>query len=273
MTNPNTKLLYYPIFPKINTPGSKRGNDVRYWVKKFLIPAGLATMNENEANAYLVVGGDGLIMKTVRAKAKENKIFVGVNRGTVGFMLNPIYQINEIPTTLAELNTFTVSLIEVIFTDLKGQEKHFYAFNDVICGGDIADFTYCDISGSLSHFPARKFSGNGVVVSTPQGTTGFALKARGTSALLTLDSNSWFISGIATGPYPCDQVTPQEITINLSSRDKVNGYADGKTQRVSGITKAIIKPTNITATLGFLTSFDFVARRTQLAQKVERGEI
>jgi len=37
--------------------------------------------------------------------------------------------------------------------------------------------------------------------------------------------------------------------------------------------KSIVKPTDKKATLGILANIDFAARRTQLAQKVERGEL
>jgi len=267
------KLLYYPLFPNRGDKGAERGDDVRTWVERYMIPAGVVTMDEARANAYLVVGGDGTLMKSVREKIDEEKIFVGVNRGTVGFLLNPIEQINQIPVTRDEINTFEVRLLKVIFTTKRGKEKSFYAFNDVICGGDIADYVSFKITGSLNHFPVRNVTGNGVVVTTPQGSTAFALKTNGSGAILPLDSKNWYIAGVATGPYPCDQVTPQEIMIEMSSRGQINGYADGHAQAVKGITRVMVKPTDKKATLGILANIDFAARRTQLAQKVERGEL
>lgn len=269
----DVKLLYYPIFPDRVIPGAGRGNDVRIWVERFLLPAGIVTMDEKAANAYLVVGGDGTLMTGVRKKIDKGKIFVGVNRGTLGFLLNPIDQINDIPLLMSQINAIELGLIEVVFTTNDGEDLRFYAFNDVIIGADIADYITFEIAGSLRHFPTRKVAGNGVIVSTPQGTTAYALKARGTNALLPLDSKNWQITGVATGPYPCDQVTPQEITIDVHSRGLVNGYADGHGQAVKGITRAVIRPTHKTATLGILANIDFAAIRTQKAQLVERGGI
>jgi len=256
----------------LGTPGAERANDVRIWVDHFLIPGGFATMDEEEANAYLVVGGDGRLMRTVRDKVDKGKVFVGINRGTVGFMLNPIDQINDIPLAMNQLNTFSVRLLHVELVNKVGAVRNFYAFNDVILGGDISDYITFEITGSLNHFPNRRVTGNGIVISTPQGTTGFALKARGTSAILPLESQNWFISGVATGPYPCDQVMPQTITVEMTSRSIINGYADGKGQMVKDVARATICQTDKIATLGILASIDFASRRTQLAQKVERGE-
>jgi NAD+ kinase len=242
------------------------------WVENFLIRSGgLATENEDEANAYLVAGGDGSFMRAIREKYEQGKVFLGINRGTLGFLLNPINCINDIPTTLDQITVITVRLMKVIFIDGSGNQHEFLAFNDAFCGGDIADFIKFKITGKLDHFPNREVSGNGIVISTPQGTTGYALKARGTSAVLPLDTNNWFVSGVATGPYPCDQVTPQEICVEVSSRKPVNGYADGHDQKVEDVAEMRIIPTSQEIAIGFMSNVDFAARRTSLAQLVERG--
>ncbi len=90
--------------------------------------------------------------------------------------------------------------------------------------------------------------------------------------MINLDTNSWFIGGISTGPYPCDPVTPQEIIIDVESRNSVNGYADGRSQTGLDIKQVIISPTEHIIRLGFLQNLDLHARRRQLAEKIERGE-
>ena len=264
-------VLYFPIFPNHDEIGSERAIDVRNWVENFLIPACLATDEEDKANVYLVVGGDGKFMKTVREKHDSDKIFFGINRGTMGFLLNPISEINEIPISLDQIQVITVKLIKVIFIKKDGSSSEYLAFNDAFCGGNVADHITFSISGSRTHFPKRIVSGNGIIISTPQGTTGYALKARGTSSVLPLDTTNWFISGIATGPYPCDQVSPQEICVEVTSRQPVNGYADGYSQEVKDIVKMIVKPIAKEIKMGFLSHIDFAARRMNLAQLVERG--
>lgn len=266
------QILYYPIFPERGEAGGERSADVRRWVEEFLLPAGVATERESEAKAYLVAGGDGLLMRAVRAKFRRKKVFFGVNRGTFGFLLNPVADINELPRRFSDLNQVTVRLIRASFHLRDGSVKRYLAFNDVYLGGNIADYITFRIRGALRHFPNRTVRGNGVVISTPQGTTGFAVSNRGSAALLPLDSSSWFLSGVATGPYPSDQVTPQEITIEVESRRPVNGYADGYTQEALDITKLVVQPTDYAVTLGFLKEIDFASRRTELAQKLERGE-
>jgi len=267
------KIVYYVIFPEPGSPGEERSTDVRTWLKEFLIPAGIATTDEAKANAYLVATGDGGLIKTVREKHDKGKIIVGANRGRVGFLLNPIDSINDLPLDFNELQLISLGLIQATFILKDGtQVGPCLISNDVVCGGKPADWIKFTIKGSLSHYPNRVSRGNSIFVSTPLGTTALALNARGTGAVLPLDSKTWFVGGIATGPYPCDIVTPQRITIEIESRHLVYGYADGYGKEVENVVKVIVEPTDKFVTLGFLKKIDFAARRTQLAQKTERGE-
>lgn len=267
------KLLYYPILPDPKKRGSERSDDVREWVNRFLLPSGLFTLDEDEANAYFVATGDGGFIKTCREKHEKAKIFVGANRGTVGFLLNPIDQINQIPEQRSDLEEVKVRLMQGTFITNEGEEITYLAFNDIFCGSRMDDSITFEIYGSKKYFQNRRVYGNGIVVSTPQGSTGFAMKLRGNVAVLPLDTNNWFISGMGTGLYPCDVVSPQKIKIKVFSRDMVHGWADGKRQVVENIKEIIIEPTDYVLTLGYLKDHDYTAKRTALAQKQEIGEI
>ncbi|NTW21930.1 hypothetical protein HGA34_00100 [Candidatus Falkowbacteria bacterium] len=266
------KIVYYPIFHDPQRNGSERSDKVKKWVEQFLIPAGLATMDESKANAYLVATGDGGLMRIAHERYQRGKAIVGINCGRLGFLLNPISDITELPQSFEELTLFKLRLFNVTFVHSDWGRTHSVVFNDVVVGHDVSDFISFKIKGEMSHFPERKVSGTGLVVATPQGTTGYALKARGSMAVLPLESNNWFIGGIATGPYPCDVVTPQTITIEMESRDQINGYADGKGFKAENIRQLIIEPSEHSIALGFMSGIDFQARRTTLAQQIERGE-
>ncbi|MFA6437246.1 MAG: hypothetical protein WC242_03715 [Candidatus Paceibacterota bacterium] len=268
------KIVYSVIFPEPGSLGKERSDDVRKWLEEFLIPAGIATLYEDEANAYLVATGDGGLIRAIREKHNKGKIFVGANRGTLGFLLNPIQKIKDIPLDFNELQLVDLDLIQVTFILKDGSKVGpFLVFNDVMCGTKPAGWIKFTIQGSLSYYPNRTCWGNCVFVSTPQGATGLALKARGTGAVLPLDSKTWFVGGFAIGPYPCDIVQPQKITIEVESReDPIYANADGRAREVENVAKVIVEPTDKSVTLGFLKSIDFAARRTQLAQKTERGE-
>ena len=267
----NQKLKYYPILPSEESLGSERSDYVRKWIEDYLIPQGIVTMNEKEANAYLVAAGDGGMTKAARTTCRKRKLLLGINCGTLGFLMNQFEDAVSIPVDRDELHTVSVNLMKGTFYCRDGQIHEYFAFNDVFCGGNIADFVSFKISGSLSHFRDRTVNGNGVFISTPQGTTGFALNARGSSAVLPLDTKTWYIGGVATGPYPDSVFTPQRVEIEVKSRKKVFGYADGYEQEARDIEKVVIEPTKYRVTLAFQSDVDFEARRRELAQKAELG--
>ncbi|NQZ56181.1 MAG: hypothetical protein HRT88_01745 [Lentisphaeraceae bacterium] len=267
------KLKYFAIFQADGELGAERSDHVRRWVDEVLLPSGLATENEDEANAYLVATGDGGMTKAARTKCEEGKLLFGINCGTLGFLMNQVNSLEYIPRYKEDLNLVTVNLLKGTFYCRDGKVHSYLAFNDIFCGGNIADYVSFDIQGSLSHFRNRTVKGNGVFVSTPQGTTGFALNARGSAAVLPLDTRTWYIGGVATGPYPCSVFSPQRVEISVKSRQPVFGYADGYDQEARDIEHIVIEPTDHHVSLGFLADVDFECRRRDLAQRVEIGSL
>jgi|GEM_PF-4801400 len=266
------KIVYYPILPEVDEPGSERSGDVRRWIEDFLLPAGTATRIESEANAYLVATGDGGLMRAARDKRDTGKPVVGINRGRYGFLLNPILSINDLPKDFSQLTIVDLELIQGEFITKEGRSIVYLAFNDIFLGVGAADYSTFKITGERGDFPERQVEGNGIIVATPQGTSAYVLKIRGTAALLPLSAKAWFIAGMATGPYPSDHVEPQKITIEVVSRDRVDGFADGKMQTVENVERVIITPTDNRAQLGFIKGIDLAVRRRKLARKLEIGE-
>ena len=265
------KLKYFVVLPEKGNLGSERSDHVRRWLDEVLLPSGLATDNEADANAYLVATGDGGMTKAARTRGEKGKLLFGINCGTLGFLMNQLETLAQIPQYEDELNLVTVNLMQGHFYCRDGSKHSYLAFNDIFCGGNIADYVTFNIRGTLSHFRDRIVKGNGIFLSTPQGTTGFALNARGSSSVLPLDTRTWYIGGVATGPYPNSVCSPQRVEVKVKSRQPVFGYADGYDQEVRDIDYIVIEPTDHHVTLGFLADMDFEARRRELAQQVEIG--
>lgn len=263
-------LLYHPIYHDTDQPGYERSDRVRKWVNDFLIPSDRATLDESLCNAYLVATGDSGIMHVARTKFQQDKLIFGVNCGSVGFLLNDVNDINQIPLKKSDLRIERLRLIKGTFLT-EDRQVSYLAFNEICISGQGMDFVHFTITGSSRDFQNRQVSGMSIFVSTPQGSTGLALRAKGSLARLPLKSNCWFIGGGITGPYPADQVLPQKITIEAKSRFNVSGYADGHSQIVESVKAVIVEPTDYYVDFGFIG--DFESKRTRLAQKLERGEI
>ena len=271
-----SEIRYYPVLPDSAEPGSERSDFVRDWIKNYLRRSGVVTAKQ-KSNAILVAGGDGMFMQSVKRYHSLGKPFFGINCGTMGFLLNPITQINQLPLYLDQLETVTVQPMKATFISVDGEVQEHLSFNDVYIGAGVEDFIKFEIEGEKSGFinriDKRAPMGTGVFVATPQGSTGYALNALGSAAVTPLQSNIWRIGGIATGPYPNDVCVPQTVTITVQSRFPVNAFADTRTEKMENVKTVILEPTDISFELAYMPGFDFEARRAELAQQRERGEI
>lgn len=147
-----------------------------------ILPKGIQFYSLSEiqerCELIVVVGGDGTILNVAR-QVQENPIpILGVNLGTKGFMANIepdelSYLVNAAngQYMLSRRMMLDVSYIrggEVIYTD--------HALNDVVihgCGDCININALCN----GNHLTA--FSGDGLIVSTPTGSTGYSMSAGG----------------------------------------------------------------------------------------------
>lgn len=126
----------------------------------------------------VVIGGDGTILNVARQLKKSTIPILGVNLGTKGFMAN--IEPEDLKSLVDAVNgdykisrrmMLDVSYMrngEIIYSD--------HALNDVVihgCGDCINISAYCN----GNHLTA--FSGDGIIVSTPTGSTGYSMSAGG----------------------------------------------------------------------------------------------
>lgn len=131
------------------------------------------------ANCSLLItlGGDGTILRTVaRLDSSETKI-LGVNLGGLGFLANtpPDRMLEHISEFLAD--NYEVDTRSMLRCKINGQES-FSAFNDVII--DKAGFSrVIQIDTKVDGKHLNSYIADGLVVSTPSGSTGYSLSAGG----------------------------------------------------------------------------------------------
>lgn len=131
-----------------------------------------------EADFVITFGGDGTILHTARAAARYGVPVIGVNLGHKGFIAElekcDIALIKKIAAGDFELETRMMEDVaversgEVIYTD--------YAFNDVVIGS-MAKICRVTVYGDGKKISS--FSGDGIVVATPTGSTAYSLSAGG----------------------------------------------------------------------------------------------
>ena len=131
-----------------------------------------------EAKLFIVIGGDGTMLHTARYLNHNDTPMLGVNLGTKGFMT--VLEPENIELILDAAAGKIVSSIRMMLdVRLVRNGEDIYtdcALNDVVIHGmgDCINITaWCDGDKIVS------FSGDGVIVASPTGSTGYSMSAGG----------------------------------------------------------------------------------------------
>lgn len=131
-----------------------------------------------EADAVLVLGGDGTILRAIDCMRGNYKPILGINLGTLGFLAECMP--SELYTSIARLAEGAYSLEQrmLLRARLEGEDAVFYALNDiVVTRGSFGRMIHADtyVGGML----AASFEGDGAIVASPTGSTAYSLSAGG----------------------------------------------------------------------------------------------
>lgn len=136
----------------------------------------------------IVLGGDGTILSTAREVAPLEIPIFGVNIGNLGFLTE--IEILQLKTALSEINRDQYSvekrmMLQCSISD-NSQGIMGNALNDiVIAKGTVARIVKYDIH--IDDIYYTSFSSDGIIVSTPTGSTAYSLSAGGPIIYPTLD--------------------------------------------------------------------------------------
>lgn len=132
------------------------------------------------ADMIICFGGDGTILHSARFARSANIPILGVNMGSVGFMAE--LEVSELPMLrrLAEGKYTTESRMMLEMRVLRGERTIFRdtALNDVvISNGAVA--RVIDVAVFGDKVKIMEYSGDGVIVCTPTGSTAYSMSAGG----------------------------------------------------------------------------------------------
>jgi NAD+ kinase len=144
-------------------------------------------------NIIIVIGGDGFMLQTLKKNKKSKKSFYGVNSGNYGFLMNK-FSSKNIVKNLSRAKLISISPLEMIVRNKKNQVKKHLAINEV----SILRQSRQAASLSIYHGSKtiiKKLVSDGVLVSTPAGSTAYNLSVHG--PILSLNSKKLSISPIS----------------------------------------------------------------------------
>ena len=147
----------------------------------------------NGHNIVIVIGGDGFMLQTLKKNKKSKKFFYGINSGNYGFLMNK-YSSKRFFKNLSKANTVTISPLEMTVRNNKNQTKKYLAINEVSILRQSRQAASLSINDGSKQIIKRLVS-DGVLVSTPAGSTAYNLSVHG--PILSLNSKKLSISPIS----------------------------------------------------------------------------
>tara|TARA_Y200000002_G_scaffold353228_1_gene332499 strand:+ start:602 stop:1360 length:759 start_codon:yes stop_codon:yes gene_type:complete len=160
-------------------------------IKKILLKK-LSNVNINRPNLIIVIGGDGFMLQTLKKNKSQYKFFYGINSGNYGFLMNK-FSDKYILKNLISSKITTISPLEMIVNS-KGQTKKVLAINEVSVLRQSRQAAFLSIKNN-SKFIIKKLVSDGVLISTPAGSTAYNLSVHG--PILNLNSKKISIAPIS----------------------------------------------------------------------------
>ncbi len=181
-----------------------------------------------KSDVIVVFGGDGFMLKTLKKYQKINKAFYGINQGTFGFLMNKFKSYN-LDKIISNAKLISISPLQMRVLTKNGKIYSNIAINEVSLLRQTRQ------AATLQIFCGKKISikkliCDGVLVSTPAGSTAYNLSISG--PILSLNSKKLAITPISPfrprrlkGKVVSSSTTIKIINLNVHKRP-VSAVAD-----------------------------------------------
>jgi len=146
-----------------------------------------------KSNLVIVIGGDGFMLQTLKKFHKLKKSFYGINSGNYGFLMNKLSLKNTIKN-LSKAKMISISPLEMTVKNKSGFVKKSIAINEISILRQSRQAASLSINNGSKKI-IKKLVSDGVLVSTPAGSTAYNLSVHG--PILNLNSKKLSISPIS----------------------------------------------------------------------------
>ncbi len=144
-------------------------------------------------NLIIVIGGDGFMLQTLKKNKNSKKQFYGINSGNYGFLMN-IFSSKNIIKNLTKADMISISPLEMTVKNKNNKFKKSIAINEVSVLRQSRQAASLSIKQGSRQI-IKKLVSDGVLVSTPAGSTAYNLSVHG--PILSLNSKKLSISPIS----------------------------------------------------------------------------
>ena len=141
----------------------------------------------------IVIGGDGFMLNTLKKNKDNNKLFYGINSGNYGFLMNKFSPKNLVKK-LFNAKKISISPLEMTVKSNSKLNKKYLAINEVSILRQSRQTASLSIKNGSKQI-IKKLVSDGVLVSTPAGSTAYNLSVHG--PILNLNSKRLSIAPIS----------------------------------------------------------------------------
>ena len=205
--------------------------------------AGELLQDDFDLDVALSVGGDGTFLRTAMHIGKKNIPILGINTGRLGFLAD--ISTTEIEDTLEEIfkNYYHIEERTVLklTTENNRFNGYYYALNEVaILKRDTASMI--TIHTSLNQDYLTSYQADGLVISTPTGSTAYSMSVNG--PIMLPHVNSLTLSPVA--PHSLNVrplVIPDDLEISLTVESRTSSFLislDGRSEMFSSGTQFMV---------------------------------
>jgi len=160
---------------------------------KSVITKKIKNLSYIKSNMTIVIGGDGFMLQTLKKNKNSKKFFYGINSGNYGFLMNK-FSTKNIFKNLSKAKMITISPLEMIVRNNKFKIRKYLAINEVSILRQSRQAASLSIQQGTKQI-IKKLIADGVLVSTPAGSTAYNLSVHG--PILSLNSKKLSISPIS----------------------------------------------------------------------------
>ena len=153
----------------------------------------IETTSLKKSNIIIVLGGDGFMLQTLKKLYNFKKPFYGINSGNYGFLMNKFSNKNFLKN-LKTTHSVKIHPLQMTVKTKSNQVKKSIAINEVSILRQSKQASSISITSNKKSIIKTLIS-DGVLVSTPAGSTAYNLSAHG--PILNLDSNKLAITPIS----------------------------------------------------------------------------
>tara|TARA_B100001123_G_C15285520_1_gene1015487 strand:- start:1437 stop:2201 length:765 start_codon:yes stop_codon:yes gene_type:complete len=160
---------------------------------KFFLLKRIKLYNLSKSNLIIVIGGDGFMLQTLKRYKHSTRSFYGLNSGNYGFLMNKFSSKNTIKN-FSRAKMITISPLEMKVTNKQGKIKKSLAINEVSILRQSRQAASLSIKIGSKQI-IKKLICDGILVSTPAGSTAYNLSVHG--PILSLNSKKLSIAPIS----------------------------------------------------------------------------